>query len=191
MAESGYILEKYSALGIYTFRKAEPEDLHYKIDYRSFKNKKEFEQYKTFFEDAGWEHVCGTTYSGGQYFIPKSSNEKNSDIFSDIESKAARYKRFIGQCVYGLALMLVYILVVLSSSGFDFTFSSFGYLTPGLWEKTGSAFWRAFLFETPFVILRFLPLVILLTLTIMHGYWAFIAQRLYKKSIKDNKNCGL
>ena len=28
------------------------------------------------------------------------------------------------------------------------------YLTSGLWELSGSAFWRAFLFETPFALLR-------------------------------------
>lgn len=28
------------------------------------------------------------------------------------------------------------------------------YYTPGLWEKTGAAFWTAFLFETPFALGR-------------------------------------
>ncbi len=32
------------------------------------------------------------------------------------------------------------------------------YQTPGLWEKTAADFWRAFLFETPFAVLRGLGL---------------------------------
>lgn len=31
------------------------------------------------------------------------------------------------------------------------------YLTEGLWNMKGSLFWKAFLFETPFTLLRLLP----------------------------------
>jgi len=34
--------------------------LNYKIDYRIFKDKKEFDNYIALFEDAGWKHVYGT-----------------------------------------------------------------------------------------------------------------------------------
>ena len=44
--------------------------------------------------------------------------------------------------------------------------SEIGYHTPGLLEMQGFEFWRHFLFETPFVIMRvtagYLPLVLLL-----------------------------
>lgn len=185
MAKNGYILKNYSSFGVYTFVKSEPKDLHYRIDYRVFNKKREFEEYKTLFEDAGWEHISGTTYSGGQYFLPKSENADLSDIFSDVESKSARYKRFVDQCIGVFMCMLVYIAIILGSCGFNF--NNLGYLTPGLWEKTGIAFWRAFIFETPFVVLRFLPFILFMVLTVVYGYWAFEAQKLYKKSLRDNK----
>jgi len=46
--------------------------LNYKIDYRIFKDKKEFDNYIALFEDAGWKHVYGTKNSGNQYFLPMS-----------------------------------------------------------------------------------------------------------------------
>ena len=184
MAKNGLLLEKYSSFGVYTFIKGDSIDLHYRVDYRGFKSKKEFEQYKILFEDAGWEHVSGTAHSGSEYFIPKLTNVGLSDIFSDTESKAARYKRFLQPCMLGIACALMYLVVVLSTSGFQL--SNLGYLTPGLWEKTGADFWKAFLFETPFAVLRFLPLIIFTVLTILYGYWALKAYKLYKKHLKDN-----
>jgi len=189
MAKKGYLLEKYSSLGIYTFIKVEPKDLHYKIDYRMFKNESKFEQYKVLFEDTGWVHICGTKYSGGQFFLPSSNNLDSSDIFSDAESKAARYKIFVNECLLGFTITLMYFIVVLSSYGFKL--SDVGYLTPGLWEKTGADFWTSFLFETPFAILRFLPFMFFTVATVVYGYWAYKAYKLYKKGLKDNGNIYL
>jgi len=183
MAKNGCRLTKYSSLGVYTFVPAEPADLHYKIDYRVFKRKSEFEQYVTLFEDAGWEHVCGTRYSGGQFFLPGTGNRQTPEIFSDTRSRADRYKRFFDQSLYGFMCMLIYVVAVFGGSGFKFP--GFAYLTPGLWEKKGLAFWWAFLFETPFVLLRFVPLVIFFILTVLYGYFAFKAQKLYKKSLEE------
>ncbi len=101
MAKKGYMLKKYNSSGFYSFIKGTPQDLHYKIDYRVFNKKSDFENYKMLFQDAGWIHVFGTKYSGGQYFLPaKGSN--NHEIFSDIESRAARYTRLINQCLLWL-----------------------------------------------------------------------------------------
>ena len=94
MANKGYFLKKYSSLGRYHFIESKPEDLHYRVDYRVFKKKDDFDDYVSLFEDAGWMHVYGTYQSGSQYFLPNSS-DSTEDIFSDIESKAGRYLRFI------------------------------------------------------------------------------------------------
>lgn len=183
MAKNGYILKKYNSAGFYTFEKSAPRDLHYKIDYRVFKNKSDFEQYKTLFEDAGWIHVFGTKYSGGQYFLPGSDNAGSPEIFSDAESKAARYKRFLNQCSLVLAFTLIYFSASLVSYNYNLKMV---YLTPGLWEKTGADFWTAFLFETPFALLRVSPFIISVFLTVIYGYWAAKARKLYKKGIQSN-----
>ncbi|MGH4119182.1 DUF2812 domain-containing protein [Clostridium sp.] len=183
MAKSGFVLKKYGFFGVYTFDKEDSVDLNYRVDYRTFKNKRQFEEYKILFEDAGWEHVSGTqlSLSGGQYFIPKLSNIGLPDIFSDTESKLARYKRFIDQCIGSCVCILIYMFSMLKTNNLR-------YLTPGLWEKNGDDFWRAFIIETPAVVLRFLPFIILLILSIMYGNRAFRAKKMYNKSVTENKN---
>lgn len=188
MAKRGFVLKKYSSLGVYTFVKGASIDLHYRVDYRVFKNKRDFQEYKILFEDAGWEHVSGTKFSGGQFFIPKIPNIGLQDIFSDTESKLARYKRFINQCIYSCMGMVVYMFILLSQYGFNFSNLNWIYLTPGLWEKNGGDFWRSFIFETPFVVLRVLPFIIFMIFMIKCGYWAFEAKKIYNESLSENKN---
>jgi hypothetical protein len=166
MAKKGYRLEKYNSLGVYTFRLAEPQNLCYRIDYRTFSDNAQFEDYCTLFQDAGWEHVYGTRRSGSQYFLPISDRVQTDDIFSDKESKAGRYKRFAAQCFTSLTLMLVLFIILKPHNWALWDIRSW-YFADGLWEMSGSMFWKAFLFETPFVILRVVPFLILLFLAIL------------------------
>ncbi len=184
MSLNGFALVKYNSLGVYTFKNIEPKAMNYKVDYRVFKNKMQFEEYVTLFDDAGWEHVYGTKSSGSQYFLPKSNTEQNSDIFSDKESKAERHKRLYAQCVSSFTLMLVYLIITMPSASKNYSLFDFNtwYFTPGIWDKSGSDFWRAFIFETPFVVLRIAPFVVFLILTVVYGVWAFKADMLYRKS---------
>lgn len=179
MAKAGYMLKSYNSLGFYTFEPGMPQELHYKIDYRVFKNKRAFQEYRQLFQDSGWIHVCGSSYSGGQYFLPSNNNSYSAEIFSDLESKAARFKRLSNQCRFAFIITICYLAAFFSINGFNF--NKLGYLTPGLWEKSGSAFWFSFLFETPFVIFRFLPLILVFSLTIIYAYWAYKARELYNQ----------
>lgn len=55
----------------------------------------------------------------------------------------------------GLAILfLVYSMLFLPDS------PGMIFLTPGLWEMQGMAFWRAFLFELPFALMRVLPAIL-------------------------------
>ncbi len=184
MARRGFILEKYSVLGIYTFAKGKPIDLNYKIDYRIFNNKNKYEEYIALFEDAGWIHIYGTQYSGAQYFLPGSNNIDSPEIFSDVESKAYRYKRLCKSCLTTFLFSLFYLILLLIN--IEFQSINLGYRTPGLWEFTGYKFWLAFLFETPFVVFRFLPFIIFTTFAIVYGYWAYRAKKLIKLSTVDS-----
>ncbi len=181
MAKKGYRLERYNSFGVYTFRQAKPQALNYRIDYRTFSRKAQFEEYLTLFQDAGWEHVCGTRHSGSQYFLPNPDKAQTDDIFSDRESKSERYKRFASQCFSSLTLMIVYFFI-LSPKYWSFFDVRSWYFSDGLWEMSGPMFWKAFLFETPFVILRIIPLIILLFLATVNGYWAVEARKHYKNT---------
>lgn len=55
----------------------------------------------------------------------------------------------------GLAILFLFysMLFLPDSPGMIF-------LTPGLWDLEGMEFWRAFLFELPFALMRILPAVL-------------------------------
>jgi len=154
MAAKGWQLNKQRLL--YTFVSSKPSTANIKIDYRYFKNENDFLEYRTLFEDSGWKHLSGTKFSGNQYFM-QTSDTGGTDIFSDESSKAARYQRL----AYGMLSMICifFSFVIISYNqgtlGLD-AITSPGelYLTPGLWELNGAEFWRAFLFETPFALMR-------------------------------------
>lgn len=51
-------------------------------------------------------------------------------------------------------LFLIYSFI------FELVTSNNLFLTSGLWDMQGTEFWRAFLFELPFAIMRFLPAIL-------------------------------
>jgi len=154
MALQGWLLIKQSVF--YTFIPAPPQQTNIKIDYRLFAKKQDFIDYITLFEDSGWKHISGTKMSGNQYFIQVDNN--NEDIFSDSMSRAGRYKRAANMMLCGAILFLPLVIVAIQQGTF-FRFDviidpKLLYYTPGLWERNGIDFWSAFLFETPFALMR-------------------------------------
>ena len=185
MSKKGYEVTSNS-FG-YTFRSINPDDITYRIDYRTFKNKKDFIDYCTIFEDSGWKHILGSKYSGKQYF-KKVSDKCDEDIFSDNISKANRYKRASNIWLRFSRIYLV-LLIVFALTGVininAFINPKELYLTPGLWEETGIRFLIKFLFETPFALGRgFIWLVYPISILI-YFYCILKASKLYKETIKD------
>lgn len=184
MAKQGWILARKSLR--YKFERGEEKLI--KIDYRTFKSKKDLEDYLLLFEDSGWTHLAGDKSSGRQYFMKEDSNA-NDDIFSDQRSKAERYKR-MADVWLNLAISYIPIAVTLYLT----KFADFGsilnpkslYLTPGLWELTGLSFWKAFLFETPFALGRGFAWSIFPVLIILYIIFAIKARVEYKKITSDN-----
>jgi hypothetical protein len=176
MAKNGHVFKSCSVFGIYTFADEKPQCLSYKIDYKLFTQKSDYISYLALFEDAGWQHVWGTKNSGNHYFLPKNG-QLDTEIFSDSESANRRYKTFFQICTTNLSLWAVYCTTLMSIN--DFSFSNFGFLTPGLWDKVGVEFWKSFLFELPFVVGRVGLWVILLAMGILYGYWAMKAKKEY------------
>lgn len=175
MAQKGFCLEKYNSLGVYTFRHTEPQNLCYRIDYRTFADNAQFENYCTLFQDAGWDHVYGTRRSGSQYFLPIPDKVQTDDIFSDKESKAGRYKRFSKQCFTALTWMIVWLIILMPAwDAGNWYFR--------IWNMPPSLLWKAALFETPFILLSVAPILILLFLAILYGYWALKARNIYRKT---------
>ncbi|MGB3161622.1 MAG: DUF2812 domain-containing protein [Carnobacterium sp.] len=172
----------------YTFDQVNIKEKRIKIDYRTFKSKKDLEDYILLFEDSGWQHLAGNKNSGKQYFMKKDAHA-DGDIFSDQLSKAERYKR-MADVWLSLAAMYLPIVFIFSQANiinFKLLLNPKSlYFTPGLWELSGSSFWKAFLFETPFALGRGLAWLIFPTLIILYIVFAISAYMEYKKITSDN-----
>jgi len=182
MAAKGYLLKSHSALGIYRFTESTPQKLNYKVDYKVFKSRRDFEDYKALFEDAGWVHISGTKTGGNQYFLPKDATNASAEIFSTRESAALRYKKLYEYCFLNLIIASFYVTAIFSLYGFNL--SAFGFLTPGLWQRTGPNFWFGFFFELPFVIFRVGMLLLLVGMGVLYGYWGTRAKQTYDQQMK-------
>ncbi|SDT50778.1 Protein of unknown function [Paenibacillaceae bacterium GAS479] len=189
MAKQGYSLSKKS-FG-YEFHLAKPEYTVIKMDYRRFKKQEDFEDYCVLFEDSGWKHIAGTKHSGYQYF-KKADESGTEDIFSDVHSKAGRYKRLSNMWLWFAVFYITIFAFQFINNNIELAAllePKSLYFTPGLWEKTGAAFWAAFLFETPFVLFRgsllaFFPIMIVLVII-----FAFKANKYYQNAQNDADRC--
>ncbi|MBS4214359.1 DUF2812 domain-containing protein [Neobacillus rhizophilus] len=184
MAEEGFEFVGKS-MG-YHFRPAKPEKTDIKIDYRTFKNKEDFIDYCTLFEDCGWKHIAGTKSSGTQYF-KKVRADADEDIFSDADSKAGRYKR-LSQMYMALSMCYLPIFAALITTG---AIDAAGllspkrlYYTPGLWNMAGADFWGAFLFETPFALFRAATWALFPVIIILFLFFSYKTEQHYKKLMK-------
>ena len=56
MAKKGYLFEKVTLPGVYHFKKSEPTNMIYRIDFNPQK-KENRESYLQMFKDYGWEYI--------------------------------------------------------------------------------------------------------------------------------------
>lgn len=181
MAKQGWELTGIS-FG-YKFVEREKDDINIRIDHRNFKRNSEYQDYIALFSDSGWEHIAGTKTSGKQYF-KRTDQKADEDIFSDIHSKCERYQS-LSKMWFSIAMYYIPVFAVLLTTKaieIDVLFNpKLLYYTPGLWEKTGYYFWKAFLFETPFAIMRGLGWFIFPILIVLYMLFAIRAKRYYRK----------
>ncbi len=104
MSQKGYHLSSVGLPGFYMFSVAEPQNYVYQLDYQSF-YKKDKGEYLQLFQDAGWEHIG--EMSAWQYFRKEVKAAETPEIFTDIESKIAKYKRVLTYLGFSYFLMIV------------------------------------------------------------------------------------
>ena len=143
--QKGYRCTNISGLGIYTFKKTDKRYVM-RLDYQEYLSKKKLKDYKGIYEDFGWFYIK-RAWLGGIRYWQKEDDDQN-EIFSDRQSKSNYYKRLMG---YSLLLGVLLL-------AFSYTFYTDSALYhEGLWSMEGTMFWKAFIFETPFVFLKLLP----------------------------------
>lgn len=108
--KSGYCLEKVTLPGIYHFRKCDPEDVVYKLDFNP-KKEAERESYLQLYKDYGWEYMQDLNeYS---YFrkLAENCSQEDLDIFSDNASRMEMLKKiFLKRMIPLLVIFLTCIL---------------------------------------------------------------------------------
>jgi hypothetical protein len=92
MSQKGWHLSSLGLPCIYRFQAGEPRDYVYRLDYQTFP-KKDRQEYQQLFRDAGWEYIGDM--SAWQYFRKEVIEGESPEIFTDVESKIARYKRVL------------------------------------------------------------------------------------------------
>ncbi|AWK96088.1 DUF2812 domain-containing protein [Bacillus amyloliquefaciens] len=164
--QKGYRCTNISGLGIYTFEKTDKKYVM-RLDYQDYLSKKKFKDYKEIYEDFGWSYINGPWGLGTRYW--QKENDDQNEIFSDRQSKSNYYKRLMSfSSCFGL-LCLFYCNMIYTNSGL--------YLAEGLWSMEGAMFWKAFLFETPFALLRSLPAL----MAVLFGCSFYKAYRKYSR----------
>jgi hypothetical protein len=92
MSKKGLHLSSAGLPGIYTFDVGEPCDYVYRLDFQTVP-KKDKQVYLQLFRDAGWEYIG--EMSSWQYFQKEARPGEVNEIFTDVESKIAKYKRVL------------------------------------------------------------------------------------------------
>ena len=143
--QKGYRCTNISGLGIYTFEKTYKRYVM-RLDYQDYLSKKKLEEYKGIYEDFGWSYITDTVFGGIRYW--QKEDDGQNEIFSDRQSKSNYYKRLMS---YSFVLGMLFL-------AFSYTPNKDLY-HEGLWTMKGTLFWKAFFFETPFVLLKLFPVI--------------------------------
>lgn len=156
--KAGYQLENVNLyLGVYHFTPCPAHAISpVRIDYRSNFSKEAYQDYLGLYLDSGWKLISGHQTSGIQYF-KKLQHASEDTLFSDQESQNAFYRRYRQNALTFAFVFLCYTVLYFQLAN-NQTYSIWNpktlFLTPGLWQKEGIAFWSAFLFELPFAFFR-------------------------------------
>jgi hypothetical protein len=186
MARQGYEFTGKNMFSGYSFRRSQPKETCIRIDYRTFKRPEDFQDYRQLFEDSGWRLIAGGQNSYTQYFA-RTGDGAEDEIFSDQASKAGRYKRLSNMWLTWAAVYFPIMVALLSSGAVDVQAilnPKLLYYTPGLWEKTSWDFWRAFIFETPFALMRGFAWLIFLLYIALYLYFAARAYCKYRRGLQ-------
>ncbi|MCO4851525.1 DUF2812 domain-containing protein [Bacillus vallismortis] len=143
--QKGYRCTNISGLGIYTFEKTEKRYVM-RLDYQDYLPKKKFKDYKGIYEDFGWNYIKGFWLTGIRYWQKQSDGQ--NEIFSDRQSKCHYYKKLMNYPFCFGMMCLAYSYTHFKDSAI---------YHEGLWRMKGALFWKAFLFETPFALLKLFP----------------------------------
>ncbi|MGG2073431.1 DUF2812 domain-containing protein [Lysinibacillus irui] len=156
MLTKGWVCSNINSAGLYTFQQTKDFEQVIRIDCQQDLRGEKKVIYMQLHEDFGWRLLKVKSYDGTYYWV--KSKDGHDDLFSDHDSHIAKYKRLMKHASNWAILSFIFLIIFDTNDSFSSLLSiKNAYFTPGLWEKEGFAFLFAFLFETPFAIMRFIP----------------------------------
>lgn len=111
MSQQGWHLASAGWPARYTFRRGEPADLVYRLDWQEA-SRKEQPTYRQLFADAGWEQAG--SHAGWQIFRRPAVDGPAGEIFTDDVSKVAKYERAIFAMGGAFAAIVVVMVTMLT-----------------------------------------------------------------------------
>lgn len=126
MAKEGWVLEKvkitFWGIKTYFFKKIEPTDSVYRIDYK--RNKEDMKQYVELFEDSGWSKIASefelskNKTSSMHYFVHMGNS---AEIYTNEETKAGLYMRLLYLALIYCWLPIIFFISIMDSdSSYNF-----------------------------------------------------------------------
>ncbi len=107
-ASKGWILYKFAFLG-YKLKKANPEKLQYALDYRNNAD----EEYFSYFEEAGWHHVCSSANMIHIFSAPEGTKPIYTDNNTESEKYINQYKSMKKVAIPSLLCSILFIILML------------------------------------------------------------------------------
>ncbi|WP_345240618.1 DUF2812 domain-containing protein [Pontibacillus salipaludis] len=144
--QKGYRCTHINSLGLYTFEKTDQKYVM-RLDYQEYLPKEKLEEYIGIYEDFGWNYIKGSGL-GIRYW--QKEDDGQNEIFSDRQSQGSYYKRLMNYSLWFGMLCLVFSFMIYKDTRLYYA---------GLWDMSGALFWKALIFETPFVLLKLLPIL--------------------------------
>lgn len=105
MSQQGLHLVKVNPVCFWTFRRGEPADIVYRLDFPASRQDPAFLQ---LLQDAGWSLAATTV--GWQYWRTPAVNGKAPELFTDNASKARKFKALLALLVACVLPLLFLIL---------------------------------------------------------------------------------
>jgi hypothetical protein len=106
MAKQGLHLESVHPLCFWTFRRAAPRDVVYRVDFGNGRTDDGFSQ---LMQDAGW--TLAATSTGWHYWCAPLANGREPEIFTDGASKVKKFQRLLGLLVCSALPMFIMLLI--------------------------------------------------------------------------------
>ncbi|CAH0251132.1 hypothetical protein SRABI118_02969 [Massilia sp. Bi118] len=107
MAQQGLHLVKVNPLCFWTFRRAAPADIVYRVNYAGTASETDFHQ---LMRDAGW--TLAATTVGWQYWRIPAVNGKAPRIFTDAASRMKKFKQLLGVLVASATPLTVWCILM-------------------------------------------------------------------------------